>query len=1200
LVLSRSAALKLSLAVLALAAPAVSQAAPYSPSEIAAVQTDDEAKVREIRTQEVTQLRIALGRRLPQNRRADLYFRLAEIYLEAYRMEFLLEGRAHEKRIERGVPDKFIDRGRSKPYLGMGIKACQDILRLGIAYPKMDEVYYFLGFNFGELGREKESLQYFTALTQRYPNSPYVVEAYRELGDGAFGKTQYRKAQGYYESAVRRNLGDSLPRVLHKLAWTYYRLKMYDRAVSTMREAVNRASKSDEKFLSLREEALRDMAIFMTEAGRVDEALAYFDSVAGDRDFYPRLLERLGKQYERNVEPAKAIQVYESLLRTHPEDEAAFRVRAKLVDLDLRRGKYRDALSRLKGMKFFSEGDVDTQTAAQNLRAMVRRTATEHHEAFRKNGNRGALAISEEFYSAYLNTILVQDDPRKETPEIQMYLADVKREIGKSKEASELYRKVLDSGDKRYAKEAGTLWTASLSDAIKKASAGGARNSSEPSALEREFVEAADDMSSALGDAPEGREAALRAAQVLAGYRSTQKEAAGRIEKIVKRWPSTTQALTAARLWIQMLSDRLPQGNAAKVADSDAGEDLLDAIKELRSNDELMAADQKLGQGKLRLTMTELDARLRVGTIAAQERDQDFDAAAKGYEEFARTATSRELAEKAYANAVGAYGKAGDAEAVDRVVQAWLKRYPDGKRPIEVVRSAATSALIQGRFSQAAALFERLGSRGTDPESLETAARLYEGDGSTSKSRAVRDQYLDLYKRSPRRFNVALDVARDLDRQGQDSSAATFYKYCMAGPVQFEAECGARLGDLFLKGSDEDNARQMYRRVAALKAGKGSPFVSYARYRLADLMEQGTRFEKLSLPDTQLKRGLQQRLEFLEPLSRAYTASVESGGPWAIASLDRLASWALRFAADVDQIQPPSNATPANVAAFRKGLSEVSGPLRKKAYETWTDAYRKAIASEILSPAVPGIADRLAEARRPGAPGRAQGPRGRFRLAGLPADGGNDGADRALEKVRDKLTKSAQDAQAWVDYGNLLWGSGKPGLARIAYDRALELNRRNPAALNNRGVILASAGEEDWLAAAESAELFVEALRQDEFFIAAKMNRAALLNYYRLFAKAKPLWEQALLRAPTADAHDGVAVATQGMGNARAAAASFAKASDLGADSGRFVRAYHEAARAENHDKCLSALDDVSESKLAGFEKDAVESLKRFCKEGKK
>src|SRR6185437_1333570 len=89
------------------------------------------------------------------------------------------------------------------------------------------------------------------------------------------------------------------------------------------------------------------MAVFMTEGGRVDEAMGYFRQVAGDKSFYPKLLEKLGKDYEHNAQPAKAIVVYRALLKTRPDDETRFRVMEKLVELDLKDGHDSEALSQV-------------------------------------------------------------------------------------------------------------------------------------------------------------------------------------------------------------------------------------------------------------------------------------------------------------------------------------------------------------------------------------------------------------------------------------------------------------------------------------------------------------------------------------------------------------------------------------------------------------------------------------------------------------------------------------------------------------------------------------------------------------------------------------------------------------------------------------------------------------------------------------
>ncbi len=142
--------------------------------------------------------------------------------------------------------------------------------------------------------------------------------------------------------------------------------------------------------------------------------------------------------------------------------------------------------------------------------------------------------------------------------------------------------------------------------------------------------------------------------------------------------------------------------------------------------------------------------------------------------------------------------------------------------------------------------------------------------------------------------------------------------------------------------------------------------------------------------------------------------------------------------------------------------------------------------------------------------------------------------------------------------------------------------------------------QEDWLKVAEAYQLFKDAVRKDVTFVTAKYNRAALLNYYRLFSKAKPLWDQVLVISQSADAYDGLAISQQGLGDESAAEGSLRKASSNGADSGRFSKLFLEAARAEQSpkgaSKCADIVGRLDNSSLMGFEKQSVEHLKEVCK----
>ena len=1178
-------------------------ASPYSKSELYSTEKGNEGKIRALRDEEIEQLRIALGRRLPANRQADIYFRLAEAYLEAYRSTFLLEGRAHEARLEKGMPDSIINRESSRPYLHRGIEACEEILKFKIRYEKMDSIYYFLGFYYGELNQQKDGIPYYNRLIAEFPKSPFLGVSHKEIGEFDYSNSQFRQALPHLEVAMSMARPDQVPAILKKIAWCHYRMKDFDQAISKMKDVVSRSNEDLKKFEPVKMQALKDLAVFLTERGRVNEALKYFEAESGDKAFYSKLLDKLGDQYADSVEYDQAELVYDTIIKTSEDSDSALKAFAKLVEIDIKKNRFDAVLNRIKSFPKFEAKGKDAQNALQNLRASFRKIAVDHHQSFRKKGTKNDLVTARQFYQAYLDHFLKFEDAHHEAPEIQMYLAEVYRDLGQQQEAVEMYRQVIASKDSRYSKQAAALWAGGLAELLKKSTA--QAGAVEPSSLEKEFVTASDQLRTIQGDTVEGRETALRVAKVLAGYKSSRPEAVQRIQELIHRAPSSKEAVTAAQLWLQIYMDHPRE----ETLPGSLGE----VVSSIKSQPELLKADHQFNKGQIHATLEQQDLKSKVDHIAQQEKTQDFLGAGQSYEKFAAETQDRTIAEKAFTNAVNSYLKAPDTKAaLSQVIEAWLHRYPASPKAVEPLRSIATHAIIVGDLDFSVSIFKKLGTEFKEAESLETAARVSQAMSQDQQAQALWVEHLTRYPSSARKPEIQLNLARSLEKSGSDGEASRSYRECAASGHYVAAECQARLADLYLKGQDVAKAKELYRELAGVSApskkGKGpkkkstptvqSPFVGYARYQLADLMEKEANFEPMKFPEAQLKKGLNQRLTFLAPLSQAYQGAVEVGGPWGIAALHRLALWATQFADEVDAIEAPSTLQGAALDRFKKQLLSVSQPLREKAKSTWSDAYAKAASGLLLSPVLPEIADRLADFKA-GLPGRAQGSRGGFVLSGLPANGGTEGSVAALSRVRSGLLKDAKDAGLWLDYGNLFWGEGKPLLAKIAYQRSLALRSKNAAALNNLAVVLmVSEGEEDWIASSEAAASLEEALKVDDFFVAAKSNLASLMNYYRLFSRAKLLWDQVRVRHAGGAADFGLAVALQGLTQYGQAEALFQKSS--GEMSYSSLVAYHQAAQeslkgAAGAEECGSLLRKMDENAFQGFEKNSVSYLMKRC-----
>lgn len=1177
----------------------------YSGEEIAKVETDKEQQIRKLREQELIQLRIALGRRLPKRRRADLYFRLAELYLEAYQMEFLLEGRAHEKRLDSGLKELTIDRNRSKPYLQKGLQAASEIRNLRIAYPQMDNVYYFMGFNHLQLGQRKQGLEYFQKIIREYPKSRFAAEAHRELAIEAYDRKDYAQAIQYFQRVIQGGAQDVHPEIYYKLAWVYFRMGQIDSAIESTKKAIEEASRDKEKYLSIREEALESMAIFMTDHTSVDEALRYFDKVAGDSKYYPTALSKLAREYERKAQPEKAIKIYETLIKIYKEPEDFFQIFTTLVELELRRAHYDSVLNRVRTVQLPDSSDSEElQQKLKNLKAMVRRTATEHHERYRKKKSKVDLRVAENFYELYLTRFLAQKNAsRDELAEIKMYLAEVKSDSDKPKEAKDLYRQVVELQDKRYSKEAAAFWVSSLSDAIRQTAKGRKSSPSDnPSSLELEYIEASDLLQKSLKGTSEARESALRSAQILGGYSSTQGDAIRRANQILEESPQTPQGVTAAQLWLQILGDRLKDPQKVDPDEYLKNSELLkDAIAKLNENKELLRSDRKWNQGKLNQKIEDLRNDLRVGSISIHERRKDYLSAARAYEDFATDTKRRDLAEKAYENAISHYALLGDLDSVNRLIQVWLNRFPKSPSAGFATRNAATFLFIQGQFKSSGLLFEKLGRSGESIDSgnaLELAGDVFLGIGEKILAESAWQDFLRLFSRHPQVGSVSLKLGRLQEDLGKESAALKSYEFCLGRVTNLYEECGVRIAELFARLKDMGSSKEYFQKVVqkggAQRGTRVSPFVGYAQYRLSEMLESTQNYRPLELPEKKLEKAVAQRIESFVTLEKAYGKVVQYGGPWGIAALHRLARWSVTFAKELDALNPPSDVRPEEFERMLRGISQ---PIRAKAAETWKRAYVLANQSEILAPVLPEVLDELNDLRiQP--PMRAQGAQGEFWLAGISRTGGEEGSNRSIEKTRMQLEKNQKDARSWMDYGNLLLGSQKSGLAKIAYERASILESQNPSILNNLGVsLLEEKGLEDWIAVHQAVEYLRQALSRNRLLIQAKYNLASLFNTFRLFSKAYPLWEQVHVKDKSRTVLEGYAIAAQGLGKVDEAKQLFNQSSSA---LNSFAKGYHEAARFSMQGKggakqCSSFIDDVSMKGLGSFERRAVTHLTGVC-----
>src|SRR5206468_1317620 len=103
---------------------------------------------------------------------------------------------------------------------------------------------------------------------------------------------------------------------------------------------------------------------------------------------------------------------------------------------------------------------------------------------------------------------------------------------------------------------------------------------------------------------------------------------------------------------------------------------------------------------------------------------------------------------------------------------------------------------------------------------------------------------------------------------------------------------------------DVRQGKRVFEQVVGIKRGPSakSPYLAYAQFRLAQILEKEMKNPALEFPDEKLLKAFTQRVEELKPVSNAYQKAIELGGPWGIAATERLGDLALGLSNDVAQI----------------------------------------------------------------------------------------------------------------------------------------------------------------------------------------------------------------------------------------------------------------------------------------------------------
>ena len=206
-------------------------------------------------------------------------FRMAELNLEKARLYREMENEQYlaipvKQRVKVDKKDYF---SRSTRFFDDANDAALVVVRRFPRYSNIGDVYYILAYNYKELGKDNLAQKYFRLASGKSRDPKIAQKSKLALADYYYNDKKYSAAIPLYEASIRKSSEDRWwTKDAFNLAWSYYRTRQYDKAISLMREV---HKKSGGKYVDMRSQVERDIGIFYVDAKRINEAVRFYESL---------------------------------------------------------------------------------------------------------------------------------------------------------------------------------------------------------------------------------------------------------------------------------------------------------------------------------------------------------------------------------------------------------------------------------------------------------------------------------------------------------------------------------------------------------------------------------------------------------------------------------------------------------------------------------------------------------------------------------------------------------------------------------------------------------------------------------------------------------------------------------------------------------------------------------------------------------
>ena len=387
-------------------------------TQIYYTQDSDEAELERVMIEEEKQLFKLLQRK----KTADLTLRLGALYAERAKLIAFKIQSDYEKKLQ-----SFKSGLRSsKPYLNLkpaqiynrkSLKLFEDFKNSYPNHKRMDEVLFFLGFNFYQLQNKQQGIKYYRELEQRFPKSFYLYEARFQLGEHYFQFKNWKRSLEYYRKVSQNKRGKFYFFSLYKMAWSLYKLNYVSKGLNVLKRIIEegksfeRTSSRDRTF-TFTDEATEDLVLFYTFSKRNPaDAKSFFLSLAEQEQAW-KLLKKLAFAYRDTGQSKGVLTLFQDLIDKDPSGKEAFDYKYQIVENVYSSGNIPNIIKVINEWVADYGPNSSWAQANERDRALIKKSTSfqevtirnytlKNHETFRRTKSNRSRALALNLYKLY-------------------------------------------------------------------------------------------------------------------------------------------------------------------------------------------------------------------------------------------------------------------------------------------------------------------------------------------------------------------------------------------------------------------------------------------------------------------------------------------------------------------------------------------------------------------------------------------------------------------------------------------------------------------------------------------------------------------------------------------------------------------------------------------------------------------------------